>query len=257
MAVNALWEQITVNQSPGNVAEALPGYRPLYRQVRDRLVERLASGLWAPGAALPSETELARQLGVSQGTVRKALDEMAAENLLVRRQGRGTFVARHGEGAFLFQFFKLVPDHNLRAHPECRMISVMRSSATAEAREHLGLGRRAEMIALRRLRLIEGTVSILEEICVPGALFPGLEQRDLPNHLYALYSQAYAITIGGGSEKLKAVALPADAAALLGVAPGTPALRIERVATSIEGRKIEWRVSLCLTENVHYLSELS
>src|SRR5688500_8333636 len=86
------------------------GFRPLYRQVKDVLVGRIASGAWRAGDAIPSEFEIAAELATSQGTVRKALDEMTAERLVVRRQGRGTFVARHDDARILFQFFKLVPD---------------------------------------------------------------------------------------------------------------------------------------------------
>src|SRR3546814_14076323 len=71
----------------------LPGFKPLYQQVKDLLIGRLIGSYWKPGDLLPSEMQLAEELGVSQGTVRKALDEMTADNLLVRRQGRGTYVA--------------------------------------------------------------------------------------------------------------------------------------------------------------------
>ena len=101
------------------------GFRPLYRQVRDLLVRRIADGIWQAGQPLPSESEIALDLGVSQGTVRKALDEMTAENLVVRRQGRGTYVARHDDARILFQFFKLVPDTGERSFPESRMLETV------------------------------------------------------------------------------------------------------------------------------------
>src|SRR5919202_6832930 len=97
-------------------AEIPLGYRPLYRQVRALLVRRLAEGVWQPGQLLPSEGQLAAELGVSQGTVRKALDALTAERLLVRRQGRGTFVAEHEDGTF--HFFRLVPDAGAPSFPE-------------------------------------------------------------------------------------------------------------------------------------------
>src|SRR3954449_5070932 len=106
------------------VAAGIIGFRPLYRQVRDTLVRRIADGVWRPGQLLPSEPELAVDLGVSQGTVRKALDEMAAENLVIRRQGRGTFVARHDDARILFQFFKLLPDSGEKRFPESCVLSV-------------------------------------------------------------------------------------------------------------------------------------
>src|SRR5215217_5897815 len=104
------------------------GFRPLYRQAKDVLTRRIAEGAWQPGQILPSEFEIAADLGVSQGTVRKALDEMTAENLLVRRQGRGTFVARHDDARILFQFFKLVPDSGERSFPESRVLEVTKTT---------------------------------------------------------------------------------------------------------------------------------
>ena len=236
--------------------ETAMGYRPLYRQVRDKIVAWLTAGMWVPGAALPSETELARRLGVSQGTVRKALDALAAENVLVRRQGLGTFVAKHGEGRFLFQFFKLVPDDDVRLFPQSRVVQVTRALASPEVRERLKLGKKAEAIHIQRVRWLEGEPSIVEDIFVSASLFPGLESRAIPNNLYGCYSDEYFVTIGGGTEKLKAVGLPPAIAPLLNAPPGTPALQVDRVALSLEGLPVEWRISLCLTNGMHYLSDL-
>src|SRR3712207_6352868 len=102
-------------------AEGQLGVLPLYRQVMARLVHRIAEGVWRQGDALPTEFEIAAELGVSQGTVRKALDAMAAENLIVRQQGRGTFVARYDDQRILFHFFKLAPDEGERRFPESRI----------------------------------------------------------------------------------------------------------------------------------------
>src|SRR5690606_120113 len=98
-------------------------YKPLYVQVRDTLVRRLIDGLWQPGQLIPSEIELAREVGVSQGTIRKALDAMTTENLLVRRQGRGTYVAEPEDGRMLFQFFRLVQDGVARSFPTSQVQS--------------------------------------------------------------------------------------------------------------------------------------
>src|ERR671913_288944 len=113
------------------------GFRPLYRQAKDVLTRRIAEGAWQPGQILPSEFEIAADLGVSQGTVRKALDEMTAENLLVRRQGKGTFVARHDEERILFQFFRLIPDEGERRFPESRVMAIKSAEADAVAAERL------------------------------------------------------------------------------------------------------------------------
>src|ERR671932_678209 len=140
------------------------GYRPLYRQVRALLVRRLAEGVWQPGQLLPSEGQLAAELGVSQGTVRKALDALTAERLLVRRQGRGTFVAEHDEQRILFHFFKLMPDAGTPSFPESRILTTGAAQADADERDRLGLGPEAVVVRVRRLRALGGLLAIVEDI---------------------------------------------------------------------------------------------
>src|ERR1700745_872437 len=89
---------------------ATPPFRPLYEQIKILLTQSLQAGEWKPGEAIPSEMELAARFRVSQGTVRKAIDELAAENLVVRRPGKGTFVSPHAEQHVRYRFLKLVPD---------------------------------------------------------------------------------------------------------------------------------------------------
>jgi GntR family transcriptional regulator len=222
-------------------------FRPLYRQVRDLLVQRFADGVWRGGEVLPAEPEIAADLGVSQGTVRKALDEMAVENLLIRRQGRGTYVARYDEDRILFQFFKLVPDTSARVFPESKILDVDVELADAPAVAVLGLRAGARVVRIRRLRSLAGQVCIFEAIRLPKALFPGIEKRDLPNNLYELYRAEFGVTIVNATEKLKAVRAPRQVARHLA---------IDRAAIAIDGRAVEWRVSLCLTETTHYFSDL-
>jgi GntR family transcriptional regulator len=232
------------------------GFRPLYRQVRELLVRRIAEGLWVPGQPIPSEPEIASELGVSQGTVRKALDEMAGENLVVRRQGRGTYVARHDDARILFQFFRIVPDSGAKEFPDSRLIEVVAEGADEEAAGALALSSGAAVVRLERVRSLGGEVCIAERIAVPAGLFPGLAERELPNNLYELYAAQFGIVIGRASEKLRAVAAGVREAKLLGVAPGSPLLRVDRTAFSIDDKLAEWRVSWCRTERVHYLSDL-
>jgi GntR family transcriptional regulator len=232
-----------------------PGYRPLYRQVRDILVKRIATGVWQAGQILPSEGDIAADLGVSQGTVRKALDEMTAENLVTRRQGRGTFVARHDDARILFQFFKLLPDTGERRFPESRVLSVHLGSES-EAARILDLAETESVIRIERVRSLDDQPCIFEHIYLPESLFRGLDQRDLPNNLYQLYSVGYGVTIARATERLKAVSARAHEAKALGGAPGDPLLRIDRTAYALDSRPVEWRISLCRTESVHYLSDL-
>ncbi|MEW6642071.1 MAG: GntR family transcriptional regulator [Pseudomonadota bacterium] len=235
---------------------AAPDFRPLYRQVKETLIRRIAEGRWTPDKAIPNEFELAADLGVSQGTVRKALDEMAGENLLVRYQGRGTFVAGHDEPRILFQFFKLTPDNGARIYPESRVLAVSEIKAPRATATALALPPAARVIRIRRLRSLAGRPAIVETILLPATRFAGLTDGPIPNNLYQLYATRFAARIARAEERLKAVALSVADAGALGVAPQTPALVIDRIAFDLEGSAVEHRLSICLTDAAHYLSDL-
>jgi len=233
------------------------GYRPLYVQVRDQLVRRLIDGEWQPGQLIASEIELAREIGVSQGTIRKALDAMTTENLLIRRQGRGTFVARPEESRILFQFFRLVPDDGQRSFPDSAILERRRAAASAEAAEALAVAPGDPVWRIERVRTLAGAPLLVETLTLPDARVPGFGDLEaIPNNVYGLYSERWGITIGRASEKLKAIAADAADAAALGCAAGTPLLAITRVALDLENKPVELRVSRCLTQAVHYSSEL-
>ena len=238
--------------------EGVVGFLPLYRQVKERLVRRIAEGAWQTGQMIPSEFHIAGELGVSQGTVRKALDEMTAERLLVRRQGVGTFVASHDEDRILFQFFKLTRDNGRREFPDSVVLSVKKLPAPPDVATRLGLRAGEPAVIIHRIRSLGGEAAISERIAVPAARFPGLADFDpVPNNLYGLYAEHYGVTVARASETLKAVACPADDAAQMGIAAGTPVLAIDRLALDLDGRQVEWRVSLCRTDQFHYISDLS
>jgi GntR family transcriptional regulator len=233
------------------------GFKPLYAQVREEFVQRIADGRWRPGDALPSEIQIAAEIGVSQGTVRKALDEMTAAKLLVRQQGRGTFVATHDETRILFQFFKLKPDEAEGVFPESEVLDVAEGDASAEEAMKLALFAGEPVIRIRRLRSLGGRLCIVERIVVPTAIFDGLQRGEIPNNLYDAYAKQFGVTIAGGRETLKAIAADSATAAALSLAAGAPLLAIDRVATGLDGRPMEWRVSLCETSAMHYATELT
>src|SRR6478752_7847732 len=118
--------------SAGVASAASPTFSPLYQQIKALITQSLQSGEWKPGELIPSEVELANRFKVSQGTVRKAIDELAAENLVVRRQGKGTFVATHHEERAQFRFLKLMPDAGVPHHPDNRILEVRRLRAPPE-----------------------------------------------------------------------------------------------------------------------------
>jgi GntR family transcriptional regulator len=229
------------------------GFRPLYGQVREVLVSRLIDGSWPPGMLLPSEMQLAAELGVSQGTVRKALDAMAADNLLIRQQGRGTFVAEPEDGRMLFQFFRLGSDDGRRGLPDSTVIAVRRTGGHTEECERLALAPGSDIWRIDRTRQMDGRTLIVERITLPADRFAGLDEVDpIPNNVYALYSQRFGQTIARAGEELKAVAASADDTRHLGCPAGTPLLQINRIGYGLDDAPVEWRVSRCLTDGFHY-----
>ncbi len=234
-----------------------PGFRPLYQQVRDVLLAQISAGAWRHSEPLPSETALADSLGVSQGTVRKALDSLVAENLVERRQGKGTFLARHTQESAQFRFFKLRTEDGARAVPTCETSTVTRRAARAPERRALDLPARADVFVVERTRLVDDAPALLESITLSAALFSGLDaHQPLPNTLYTFYQSVYSVSIIGATERLRACKADARAAASLNCQPGAPVLCVERVAHDIARRPVELRSTLCLTEALHYGVEL-
>lgn len=251
---------VTGYRSMGTQASnTTPSFKPLYAQVKELLLARLVSGEWPPGTMLPSETELAAAYGVSQGTLRKALDGLAAEHLVVRHQGKGTIVAKHNPQRSLFQFFHLYSEQGERQLPESRIISCGRGQVEPAAAAALRLPSGTEVIRIFRVRSLSDRAVMTERITVPCALFPDLDQppqHPLPNTLYQLYQVRYRITVAKAIERLRAVAANADDVKLLGVDPKAPLLEIDRIALDLEGTPVEWRVTRCDTRHHHYLNVL-
>ena len=235
-----------------------PRYRPLYRQVYDFLVRQIAEGAWRPAEALPSEQALAERLRVSQGTVRKALDTLAVEKLIERRQGKGTYVAEHTQEGTLFRFFRLAEPGGERTVPTSADDTVRRRPAKAIELRKLHLQKGAQVVEIGRTRLIGGQPAAIERIVVPLALFPDIDRRrPLPNALYALYQQEYGINIVSTEEELRADAARREDARRLNLQVGAPLLHIERVAIALDGSRVEWRVSRCDTTHLVYAVTLS
>lgn len=233
------------------------GFRPLYKQVKDSMIQQLVNGNWRPGDKLPSEFELAARYGVSQGTVRKTLDELTAQNLLVRQQGRGTFVSTHNPDRALFHFFHLVGEDGTRQLPTSRVVSCVERTAIAEEEKRLGLKPGSKVICIDRVRELSGQPAIVESIVLSAKRFGGLAKmpvEDLPITLYELYEEEYGVIIYQAEEYLSAVAADENDAKLLGIEPGHPLQQIDRLALSVDRRPVEWRVSRCLTTRHRYFS---
>ncbi|HUJ85666.1 MAG TPA: GntR family transcriptional regulator [Burkholderiales bacterium] len=236
-----------------------PTFRPLYKQIKELLLDGLRGGEWRPGDAIPSEIELAARYRVSQGTVRKAIDELAADNLLVRRQGKGTFVASHGEPQVRFRFLRLAPDAGGAVMAERKLLDFRRARASAEIARLLELRSGDSMIVLTRLLLFSGDPVVLEEVWLPAGLFRGLTAAAITEHkgaLYNLFETQYGTRMVRAEEKLKARSADAETAKLLAVAPGHALLEVERLSYTYGDRPVEWRRGLYKTDRHFYRSEL-
>jgi GntR family transcriptional regulator len=235
-------------------------FAPLYKEVKRRLTASIAQGEWQAGAALPSETRLAQRFSVSIGTLRKAIDEMVAERIVVRHQGRGTFVASHGANRLMFHFFHVVPrGDRVREYPETTTLAFRRTRAEPAEAAALRLAAGGPVFRVRNLLSLAGRPAILDDLVLPQALYPDLTekiftQRD--NTIYHLYQSRYGINVLRTSERLSAALAGADAAKLLGVKKGAPLLEINRVALSYHNAPVELRRSLVDTREHEYLSDL-
>jgi GntR family transcriptional regulator len=246
-----------LKKQENQMAQASLTNRPLYVQVREILLERISSGAWRPGDLIPNEFAVASELGVSQGTVRKALDSLAADRLVIRRQGRGTHVAQHTPDEVLFRFFNFVDENGEPIRPGLHSAKLVERSATREEQTRLSLGDGARVFRIKRLRTNGDTPFILEKISLPVWLFPALgEERNLPNTLYDYFQKACAVTVARGDERLTVAKASADQAGILGILPGTPLLKIDRVMYSLQNQPVEWRVSLCWMKNTAYAIQL-
>lgn len=240
---------------PPNIAD----FRPLYLQVKTLILERMANNQFKPGDLLPSEPRLAELFGVSQGTVRKALDELTARHLLVRQQGKGTYVATHTVDRALFHFFHITGDNGRRALPDSAVLSFSTRRATIPERRNLRLDKNERVIRIVRVRTLNNDPVIFERISLPAARFGGLAGHapdDLPNTLYRYYETHFGLAVISAGEKVKAVAADAEDAKHLRVECGHPLLQIDRIAIGHENIPLEWRLSRCNTAHHHYLNNL-
>lgn len=250
-----------LSPAPAAVAARL-GDGPLYLELQRSLARSLADRRWAPGSALPSETRLAAEHGVSIGTVRKAIDSLVDGGMLVRRQGRGTFVASHTPDR-LFHFFHVVareaPAGSPRELPSTRLLSFRQARATQAVAAALAIAPGARVLQVENLLHLRSRPVLFDEITVAAALFPRLDRARFERRagtIYGLYESDYGIDVVRSTERLSAVACPARIARLLDLAAGDPVLRIRRIAFGWGDRPVEHRVSWVDTRSHEYLSDL-
>lgn len=237
-----------------------PTFSPLYRQIKSLILQALEVGEWRPGQVIPSEQELAVRFNVSQGTVRKAIDEMAADNILVRKQGKGTYVASHNDPRQMYRFLRLVPEEGDLTHPKSVPIDCWRAKAGQEAARLLAVNPGTPIIILRRVLKFEQKPIVADEIYLPEEIFQGLDLEMLQawnSSLYSLFETRFGLRMIRAQERIRAVAADRDAAALLQVEEGTPLLSVERVTYTYDDKPVEWRRGVYSTAGHYYLNDLT
>ena len=272
---------------PDLAAPSGPAFSPLYRQIKELITRELQAGVWKPAEAIPSEQDLAARFKVSQGTVRKAIDELAAENLLVRRQGKGTFVATHAEQQIQYRFLRLMPDDGGARDMARRLLDCRRTRAPADVARMLGCKSGDAVVQLRRLLLTptdslqaaavrrlpaEGSAPpaggsaaqykpvVLDEIWLPGNLFKGLTAERLADYkgpMYGMFEAEFGVRMIRAEEKIRALPADADSAELLALPVGTPLLSVERLSFTYGDKPVELRRGLYNTEQHFYRNELN
>jgi GntR family transcriptional regulator len=230
---------------------------PLYREVKHKLMESLREGEWKPGETIPAEKRLCERFGVSVGTLRKAVDELTAENILIRHQGRGTFVASHSQDRYMFGFFHICPKDGRKEYPQVEFIGLSKERADSDSAKRLGVSKGAKLIRIvNRLSLV-GRPVIIDEILLPERFFAGLTEeqvRERHTTLYQLYQDSFGVAVLRTEERLDAGGANAEVAGLLDLPEGTPLLHVVRRAMSFQDEVVELRHSYVLTTDHEYFA---
>ena len=240
-----------------------PAFSPLYQQIKGLILQSLQTGEWKPGESIPSEMDLAARYRVSQGTVRKAIDELANDHLLIRRQGKGTFVATHAEQKVQYRFLKLLPDSEGpkgRVNAQRSIIDCKKQRATAQIARALSIRTGDAVLQVRRVLSFASTPTILEDLWLPGSQFKGLTAerlRDYNGPMYALFETEFGVRMVRAEERIKAVVPDAEQCKLLHIQAHTPLLSVERIAFTYKDTPMELRRGFYVTDNYHYHNALS
>jgi GntR family transcriptional regulator len=230
--------------------------RPLYLQVKDTLVQRIVAGAWKPGAAIPNEIDLSRELGISVGTVRKALDEMEGERLISRRQGRGTFVIDQASEECATRFSNLRDAAGARIIGEIESCEVASATASETEARNLKLRSGDAVFRLHRVRSYNGEPFMVEDAAVPHSRFPRLAEEAEISPTIGVLAHRYGVLLARAEEKLGVSKADGALAAVLKVPDGTSLLELDSTVFAIDGRPVEWRKAYCHLRGVHYQTEI-
>ena len=239
--------------------EPRPSFRPLYEQIKILLTQSLVAGEWKPGESIPSELDLARRYQVSQGTVRKAIDELAAEHILVRRQGKGTFVAPPKVSEFVAQSLTSLHE-DLSARGERLQTKVLRlevEPVTAHVAERLELAESERIVLLERVRYLRGEPLVVTTAYMPHALCaPILDLDTSDRSLFETYERELGLNLHRGTRAIEASTASAEIAEHLGTTEGAPVLVFSGVTYLDDGRPVEYFVGVHRGDRSRFETEL-
>jgi GntR family transcriptional regulator len=233
----------------------MPHAAPLYQEVKHKLMESLRDGEWKAGEMIPAEKRLCERFGVSVGTLRKAVDELTAENILMRHQGRGTFVTSHSQDRYMFGFFHICGKDGNKEYPKVEFVSLTQEKADADTARRLGIRNGAKVYRIVNRLSLAGKPVIVDDIILPERIFGGLTDahvRDRRTTLYQLYQDSFGIAVLRTEERLQAQGANLAVATLVGVDQGTPLLHIIRRAMTFHDEVVELRHSYVLTTQHEY-----
>jgi len=244
-------------RKPKSAALDVSGPDPLYKQVGDRILQCLVEGEWKPGEQLPTESQLAERFGVAVFTIRAGIGELVASNILVRKQGKGTFVARHSRSRQRYQFSHIHDANGKQVFPGRELLAFGKGQADKAVSGILQLprGENNPVYTLTMLSVDErGPVSTLD-IVLPAKLFPGLTAAAIRNareNLYAVYQDECGVNVIRIEEHIHAaLATPAEAKTLK-IRAGSPVLRVERIASTYRNLPVEFRTRVFDATRYHY-----
>lgn len=242
---------------PRLMSASRPYAGPLYLQISDLLRERIHSRGWVEGQALPNEGDLAREYGVSVGTMRKALEQVEAIGWISRRQGRGTFVANpEATSARRLNPFFNRDGHVLPESVEVRSIATR--TVLPEEAESLSLDEDETVVSVVTVRKTDGVLALYDDMAIPSRLVPGLvESIAAEPQSFASYRSDYGLLVTSVKEAIKAAALPDEVATALGLPAASPALLTRRLSLDADGEPIDICVRYAVAIEAEYRVELS
>lgn len=228
--------------------------RPLYLLARDALVQRIVTGAWGPGFSLPNEHDLAAELGISVGTVRKALDHLEEERIILRKQGRGTFVADHSSSELAIRFSNIRDPYGNHIHGLIGWSEWSQGGATPEEAARLRIPDDSKVLRVNRVRTYHNHAFAWDACVLPAATFSALP-ADLGKYRITALAQANRVLLSKAEETVRADLASARDAELLSVVVGKPILVLDRVVLTNAGRVVEWRVARCNLQEKRYIAE--